>query len=437
MSNSNKEPELGKNSQLKASNATTPNTGNSVQNVQDVQTKTSNTEISDGTNNMNQPTPAQNTNNSNSAEPNTYKYVPPQGGNDAQKNKKRWGCGGFLRIFISILLTITVPLLLCVAPFFSLILLSSFNSNLLEPTTGIEESRITTVGSDEEDAETAEIAVINVNGVITYSTPGTDTVEVGSTSNNIINQLDKADRDDNVEAILMHYNSPGGEVSASEPICSKIKEVNKNKPVYSFIDTTGASLAYLLPNCGEEIYARESAITGSIGVVIQAIDFLGILENVGGKVIFITNTQGDQKTGEDIFEEGSETYKRYQAILDETYEYFLNVVLEGRDGKVSREELLQYADGSIFSGQQAADIGLVDNISEFESTLEDIADKVPELEGKKVDVIRYSLPQNPFSQLFGATMNAINGFDLKEEIEQSGEIKLMYKMRPNLSNTSP
>lgn len=309
-----------------------------------------------------------------------------------------------------------------------LVVIGSF-STAIESTaaydTTILEERILTTGNTGA-SETRNIAVINISGPVTYSIPGS-TGDLGASSNTIISQLERAKDDEKIDVVLLRFNTPGGEVSAAEPICRSIQELHAEKPVYSFIDTMGASLGYLLPNCSQYIYSRPSAITGSIGVILQAIDFLGILENIGGQVIYITNSEGEFKSGEEIFDKNSQTYNTYQEILDETYNYFVDVVVEGREMAVAnftREDLLPYADGRILSGKQALEVKLVDELGQFEDVIASIIQKESVLQGTKVNVMEYVIPVNPFADLFRGLQGTLESTDLEVQQEKYSGFKL-------------
>lgn len=355
---------------------------------------------------------------------NQYSYTPQQGQQYPVKPKGS-SAGRVLKILFSIFGSV----FLCMLPLFAFIVFSAVVSSSLETSNvRIEESKIYNAG-DRNSGESTKLAVINLSGVISYQVPGSS-VSYGPTSENIINQIDRARDDDNVKAILLRFNTPGGAVSAAEPICDAIKLTLDEKPVYSFIDTVGASLGYLLPNCGLDIYSRQSALTGSIGVVIQALDFVGVLEEIGGDVIFITNSGGTQKTGQDIFVEGSPTYNTYQSILDESFEYFLDIVLEGRkrvNSGLTESELRSYANGRVFSGLQAREANLVDEVMEFEETINSIIDRERDLNGTSVDVVEYTIPPSPFSQILGNANNALESLDPEKQLNK-GEIRVMMQM---------
>jgi protease-4 len=290
----------------------------------------------------------------------------------------------------------------------------------------VQESVISEMGN-RNATDSAKIAVINVTGEISYSVPG-EAISSASTSDNIINQLNKAKNDDAITTVLMRWNSPGGYATAAEPICRAIKDVRTVKPVYSFIDSEGASLGYLLPNCTQYIYARPAAITGSIGVIIQAVDFYGVLEKLGGRVVFITNSAGTQKSGMDIFDSSSETYKTYQRLLDEQYSYFVDKVYEGRrlnHPEITREQLRRYADGRIFSGLQAKELKLVDETAEFSETLSLLVTK-ENLGNRRVDIVEYHTVTNPFSDLFGGLQASLKSANVRDQVSKS-EMSILMK----------
>jgi len=299
----------------------------------------------------------------------------------------------------------------------------------------IKEEVLYTTG-DTNSSNKAKIAIVNISGAITYSVPGENITPNSSSSKNIIDQLNKAKNDNSIDAVVIRLNTPGGEVPAAEPICRAIKDVNTKKPVYSFIDSMGASLGYLIPNCSKYIYARPSSITGSIGVILQAIDFYGVLEKAGGKVKFVTNSEGTMKSGQDIFDEKSETYKIYQKNLDEVYEHFLQTVYNGRKANhptITLEDIKKYADGRILSGNQAKELKFIDELGEFEDMIASVLTR-ENLMNKKVSIVQYSLPSSPLSQLFGGINSALQSADIKNQLQRDGKIRFM--MQADLLSTT-
>jgi len=265
-----------------------------------------------------------------------------------------------------------------------------------------------------------KIALINISGEIFYSVPGGTSNVTGATSDNIINQLEQAASDPKVKDIILRLNTPGGEVDAGVPICNEIKKVKSSKNVYAFIDSEAASLGYFIANCTNYIYSRPTAITGSIGVIIQAVDFYGVLEKFGGKVIYLTNTDGKNKGGQQIFDQNSDSFKIYQKILDEDFALFLNVVTEGRKDKLTLEQVKLLADGRIYSGNQAASNKLVDELGEFDEVIQKVAKK-DNIDLLNTNVIEYRILSTPFSNLFG-------GFSALNLPTQSSKVKVLMEL---------
>lgn len=211
------------------------------------------------------------------------------------------------------------------------------------------------------------IAVIDITGFISDFGGGIPLDGSSITSaEEIEKMIDYAVIDKEADAILFRINSPGGTLTGAETICQKIKEV-KAKGIYTlaWIHTQGASGGYYIASCTDWIVSRQDSTTGSIGVVVEAMDVDAFLEKLGFKVRKIANTNSKYKTGEDIFVEGSEVDKQMKAILDENYEQFIGVIVEGRKGKaakLTRSKILALSDGRIFSGKQAYQNGLIDEI---------------------------------------------------------------------------
>ncbi len=269
-----------------------------------------------------------------------------------------------------------------------------------------------------------KIAVINVEGPI-YYTP--DPNVEGTNNYTIAVQLEKAGKDQSVKAIVLKFNTPGGDVLAAEPMCRKIKSIDQRKPVIAFMDGMGASLGYLLANCTRAIYARPDTITGSIGVIYEDIDVTGIFTNLGAKHIVITNSEGTQKANMDLDDPQSESYKILQSMLDETYEYFVQTVLDGRQragSKITEQDLRRYADGRIFTGRQAERNGLVDHLGEYDDVLDKVADKY--LGGMSVTVVEYDIKIDILHSIFNRSSKLLA--DLHAFMMHPRQSKLLFIM---------
>ncbi|HEX9805229.1 MAG TPA: signal peptide peptidase SppA [Candidatus Dojkabacteria bacterium] len=217
-----------------------------------------------------------------------------------------------------------------------------------------------------------QIAVVEINGVIS-STPEAggffDPVQEDMVTRTI-DKLEKTKNDDNIKAVILDINSPGGEVYGSELIALKIKEVKEKKPVIALMRDTAASGGYYIAAPANKIVASEITITGSIGVLIQTADIEGLYNKLGIQIYTVTNSEGDNKvlTGQDLGDPNSEGFTILRGVLDDTYDKFVETIVEGRG--MTEAEVVALADGRIYSGRQALENGLVDEIGYMDKAIE-------------------------------------------------------------------
>ena len=203
-----------------------------------------------------------------------------------------------------------------------------------------------------------KIAIINVEGIIMDTDTSSDIW--GSTyasSRKIIEDLDKALSDDEVKAVIININSPGGDVYASDIIYNKIQEVQEQGLiVVALMRNTAASGGYYIVASADRIVASPLTLTGSIGVRMDVQSLAGLYEKLGIETRTITNSNGEFKTGEGLFDDdpNGEEDKIYQRLIDEYFDRFVSIVAEGR--KKEKDEVLEIADGRVFSGKQAYEV---------------------------------------------------------------------------------
>ena len=240
---------------------------------------------------------------------------------------------------------------------------------------------------ERKDSEN-KIAVIEVQGVITSADgdhSGMNMVE------SIKEQLKSANRDSAVKAVVLKVNSPGGEVLASDDIAQAITKFQNasNKPVVVSMGTLAASGGYYISAPCRWIVANELTITGSIGVIMHGYNFRGLLNKVGIQPqVFKSGKFKDMLSGDrepDITKlspEDREIRKQeddmVQGLITETYEKFKTVVRTGRnkaakengeDGNALDRDWEDAADGRVFSGKQALELGFVDELGGFETAV--------------------------------------------------------------------
>jgi protease IV len=207
-----------------------------------------------------------------------------------------------------------------------------------------------------------KIAVVDLEGVI-LSPKAT------------VDQLKKYADDDSVKAIILHVNSPGGGVAASEEIYRAVKRVRdeKKKRIVADIETVGASGAYYVASATNKIYADEGSIVGSIGVISEWVNYGDLLH--WAKLRAIVMKAGEFKdTGNPTREMTPAEQQYLQSLIDNMHGQFIQAVADGR--KMKFQDVKAIADGKVWTGQQAASMKLIDQVADFQAAVKDTARSV-------------------------------------------------------------
>jgi protease-4 len=217
------------------------------------------------------------------------------------------------------------------------------------------------------------IAVLYIDGVIA----GTGDVYSGYvTPEYFLDQIEQAEADESVKAILLRVDSPGGTVAASEEISTYVAECTK--PVVVSVGDIGASGAYMVSSQADEIWAVPGSSVGSIGVISEIPNVSELLDTVG--VEFQVITAGKYKdAGSPYRPLTKEETALIQGEVEEAYDQFIDIVAEGRG--LERAKVEELATGWVWSGDKAKELGLVDEIGTFR----DAADAAADLGGIKGD----------------------------------------------------
>lgn len=192
-----------------------------------------------------------------------------------------------------------------------------------------------------------------------------------------VETIAKVQKDDSVKAVVLVVDSPGGAVGASQEIYRSLEKLREKKPIVVSMGNVAASGGYYISSAANVIYANPGTITGSIGVIIQQVDISEILNKIGVKVNTVKS--GENK---DILYPNKSLTPQQRKILEDTvmdvYEQFLDAIVKYRN--ISKEKLRQYADGRVFSGKQAKDIGLVDKLGNIQDAIKEAKNlaKLPE-----------------------------------------------------------
>jgi protease-4 len=220
----------------------------------------------------------------------------------------------------------------------------------------------TEIDRDEGVFVKEKIAVIDVDGVIAYSTSGGLLRGSVNQVSFFREKLDKVRRDSDVKAVVLRLNSPGGTVGASDAMYHELVKFRKEskKPVVACMLDVAASGAYYIA-CGcDGIMAQPSSITGSIGTIVQTISFAGTMEKLGIKSVAIKS--GKLKDmGSPLHDLSEEEREVFQGLITDFYDQFVSVVDEGRVG-LTEDQVRQLADGRVFTAGDAKAKGLIDRI---------------------------------------------------------------------------
>ena len=222
----------------------------------------------------------------------------------------------------------------------------------------------------------------------------------------IIDQLDKWSDNSSIKAIVLHVNSPGGGVSISQEIYDAIHRVRDNgKPVVVSMASVAASGGYYIACAADRIVANPGTLTGSIGVIMQFYTGGELMDKIGLKTETVKS--GDLKDiGSFDRDMTEEEELMLRAVVMDTYEQFVEVVSVGRDKE--KEAVYLVADGSIFTGQQAFNLGLVDTLGGLNEAIM-LAGELAGLDGEPKVVRPYRREKLGWMDLLGSVAKDVSG----------------------------
>jgi protease-4 len=210
------------------------------------------------------------------------------------------------------------------------------------------------------------IARVRIDGVIT-----TDPVR--------LHVLESLAEDDDVKAVVVAINSPGGSTAGGEELYEALLALSEEKPVVAVIHELGASAAYMTAIASDRIFARRLSIVGSIGVLYQHINAGKLLDTIG--LDFDKVQTGPLKAEPDIDDPlAGPARESLQTLVNDSFEWFVDVVAERRG--MDRATVLELADGRIVTGRMGLEAGLIDAIGsekEAQAWLEDEKGIEPDL----------------------------------------------------------
>ena len=206
------------------------------------------------------------------------------------------------------------------------------------------------------------IGVVDLDGVILSPQP-------------VVGQLKKFADDSSIKAIILHINSPGGGVAASEEISREVRRIHdqKKKPIVASIETVGASGAYYVAAASGKIYADKGSIVGSIGVIAQWVNYGDLLK--WAKLKDVVLKSGEFKdTGNPARDLTPAEQAYMQSLIDNMFGQFVQAVADGRGLKV--QDVKAFANGKVWTGEQALSMKLIDQVADFETAVSETAKSV-------------------------------------------------------------
>ena len=245
-------------------------------------------------------------------------------------------------------------------------------------------------------------------------------------------ELTRAAKDEQVKAVVVRINSPGGTVNASDILYHELKtfKAERKIPVIASMMDVAASGGYYLAMAADAILVHPSTVTGSIGVIMLTVNAKGLLEKVGVEANAITS--GPRKDmGSPFRTMTADERAIFQSVIDSFYHRFLSVVQEGRP-KLSVDQIKQLADGRIYSGEQAKAAGLVDDIGYLDEAIALAKNKAGLTDARVVTYRRRGEYQNNiYSRLFstGSSLSSLANMDLLS-IVRGGSPQFMYLWMP-------
>jgi len=227
-----------------------------------------------------------------------------------------------------------------------------------------------------------------------------------------LGQLDNILNDDSIQGIVLSVNSPGGGVKESAEIYKRLLKIKEERqiPIYVSMDSMAASGGYYISAPADKIFAQRDTITGSIGVIMQSINYQALAEKVGIK--YETFKSGEHKDMlSPMREVTAEERAMMQDMINESYEEFVDIVEKGRN--MSEAEVKKVADGRILSGTKALESGLIDKIGDQEATITALRE---DFDLQDAELFEYSYEMGGWQSYVGMKIGSVFGPSTEEKM---------------------
>ncbi len=202
----------------------------------------------------------------------------------------------------------------------------------------------------------AKVGYLTVRGMISNSTFYTKKIE-------------EFEKNPNIQALVLKIESPGGLPGSAQAIFNELQEFKKKKPIIAFVENMGASAAYYVAAAANKIIANPSSLVGSIGVLMQIPNVKGLLDSWKVNVKHIQS--GKFKTaGSPVKESSQEELNYLQSLANSSYKQFISDIARSR--QLSLKDHTKWANGKVFTGTQALELKLIDQIGSFRTVKDEI-----------------------------------------------------------------
>jgi protease-4 len=255
------------------------------------------------------------------------------------------------------------------------------------------------------------VARLSVSGIITDDPDRTRTIVAAA-------------KDDDIKAVIVRIDSPGGTVVGGETLYRELRELAQKKPVVAVLGELAASGGYMTALAADQIYAREGTITGSIGVIMQTMDVTGLLEKIGVRTEALKSgpLKAVPSPLEPLTDRGREVTRQ---LVDDMYGMFVDMVAERR--KLDRAKALELADGRVYTGRQAKALGLIDAIGGEDEALGWLADTKGISRSLPVRELRIQREDDGWAAWMGESLARLTGKTyLSERLKLDGLVAVWH-----------
>lgn len=241
-------------------------------------------------------------------------------------------------------------------------------------------------------------------------------------------QLRRVEADPSVKAVVLRIDSPGGEVVATDEIHSQLLHLKKerNLPIVISMGSTAASGGYYLATAGDSIFANPNTLTGSLGVIFNLLNYGEAINKLGVHQYAIKSGRF-KDIGSPARAMTTQEQHIFQTLVNDSYNKFVDVIVNGRN--LPREKVLEIADGRIYSGEQAKDLGLIDQFGD----LDEATQYALALSGEtEAIVVRYKEQLSLRSLLFALRQHWSNPdpLGIARVLDRQSTHRLLYQMNP-------